>query len=123
MPAEPYPYEVNEYVWDRVREGPGIVIGLLEETDRFTVAEIVLPARKLGRVAHRRRDEICRYVHLLLPEDEAEAAETLVGGSVGRGLDLESQLGALLGRFAKRLKGARVERGIIRQPTPPPDAS
>jgi hypothetical protein len=120
VPTKPYKYRVHEYVWDRVRQGPAIVVGVLGGTNRLTVAEIVLPDRKLGRVAHRRPSELSRYVHMLVPEDEAEAAEVVLGGLVKRrGVGLiPDRLLDPLSAFTKRIKEAREERGIIHTPDP-----
>lgn len=109
-------FQINEYVWDRVREGSAIVIGFSEETGRYTVAEIVLPARKLGRVALRRAEELCRYVKLIVPEDEAEAAEIVLGGLTKRdgiGLIPEPMLEKIK-RITDRVRDGRVQRGIVR---------
>lgn len=73
-------YEVNEYVWDRPRRAPGVVIGVGVGADRpYTVAEIVLPRKHLGRVAHRREDELERYVNLAVPEQVVQRMYALWG--------------------------------------------
>jgi hypothetical protein len=105
-------FQINEYVWDRVREGSAIVIGFSEETGRYTVAEIVLPARKLGRVALRQAEELCRYVRLIVPEDEAEALDAVLGGTVSEAHP--NVLGDSLARFIKRLRDGRRDRGLLR---------
>jgi hypothetical protein len=105
-------FQINEYVWDRVREGSAIVIGFSEETGRYTVAEIVLPARKLGRVALRQTEELCRYVRLIVPEDEVEALDAVLGGTISEAHP--KQLGDSLGRFIKRLRDGRRDRGLLR---------
>jgi len=108
-------FQINEYVWDRVREGSAIVIGFSEETGRYTVAEIVLPARKLGRVALRQAEEICRYVRLIIPEDEAQAMGLTLGAVLADDADLQpKELAASLGRLKSRLQTARIERGLLR---------
>lgn len=110
--TDPPDFQINEYVWDRVREGSAIVIGFSEETGRYRVAEIVLPARKLGRVALRQADEICRYVRLIVPEDEVEALDVVLGGNMS--VIHPKRLGDSLGRFTRRLREARTARGIVR---------
>jgi hypothetical protein len=65
-------FDINEYVWDRTRDGPGVVVGydpLLPLP--YTVAEIN-EQRKLGRVGYRSDEALCRYVRLIVPEDEAQ---------------------------------------------------
>lgn len=66
--------QINEYVWDRTWDGPAIVTMLEIEAGatRYRVAEIN-EQRKLGRTAWRDRDQLCRYVRVLIPEDEALA--------------------------------------------------
>lgn len=113
MPVVPQPIEgssfsTNEYVWDHVWKGPAIVVGSLEEAGRLAVAEIVLPARRLGRVAHRRSDQISRYVRLLVPEDEAIQVE----GVLEWNLEFHHQGDPLLIEFNKRLRAACDARGI-----------
>lgn len=66
-------FALNEYVWDRTREGPGMVVGYDERLELpYTVAEIN-DQRKLGRIGFRSDATLCRYVRVLLPEDEAVA--------------------------------------------------
>lgn len=111
MSSEGYEYDLREYVWDCVWEGPAIIIGI--DGDRFTLAEIVLPARKLGRVAHRYHADICRYVHLLVPEGEA----CLLGEAVKHALSFApAETGpprSTLVKFKDRLYKALRERGVI----------
>jgi len=64
-------FDINEYVWDRTREGPGVVVGYDPRLSLpYTVAEIN-EQRKLGRVGYRSDETLCRYVRLIVPEDEA----------------------------------------------------
>lgn len=67
-------YRVNEYVWDRPRRGPAVVVAidLTAPPPIYTVAEIILSSRQLGRVASRREDELERYVNLSIPEKAAQ---------------------------------------------------
>lgn len=74
-------FEVNEYVWDCPRRGPAIVVGIdwTTGTPRYTVAEIILSSRRLGRVASRREDELERYVNLAVSEKGAQRLHSLLG--------------------------------------------
>lgn len=67
-------YEVNEYVWDCPRRGPAIIVAidLTTPTPIYTVAEIILSSRRLGRVARRREEELERYVNLSISEKAAQ---------------------------------------------------
>lgn len=76
-------FSVLEYVWDYVWGGPAMVIGFQDDPPRLTVAEIVQPDQSWGRVAHRLTKDVCRYVKVLFPEDEAETVEGALGASVG----------------------------------------
>jgi hypothetical protein len=107
-PVEWSTFSINEYVWDHTWKGPAIVVGSLEEAGRLAVAEIVLPARRLGRVAHRLPSEICRYVRLIVPEDEAAQVLRVVGSS----LDFDQRGDPLLTAFKGRLKAVCDARGI-----------
>lgn len=107
-PIEGSPFSLNEYVWDLVWKGPAIVVGSLEEAGRLAVAEIVLPARQLGRVAHRRPSEICRYVRLIVPEEEAMQ----VHGVLQWNLEFHHAGDPLLIPFNERLQAACEARGI-----------
>lgn len=102
-------FSVLEYVWDRVWDGPAIVIGFRDQT-RITVVEIVQPDLSLGRVAHRQLDEVCRYVKVILPEDEAQhlqvAAESVADKAVG---PMQNELSS----GAKRIMAARDRRGLL----------
>lgn len=72
-------FAVNEYVWDRVREGPAVIVQMPKEGEPYTVAEIIeYPTNHLGRLAHRGEADLCRYVKVLLPEDEAQDAARLL---------------------------------------------
>lgn len=103
-------FEHREYVWDRIWEGPAMVIGVDDVPDTYTVVEIVLPAQKYGRVARRSEKQLCRYVKLIVPEDEAEVAETLTGTAADI---LPGSAQPLADSFAKRVRKAREKRGII----------
>lgn len=103
-------FGLREYVWDRVWDGPAIVVSVDETTGIHTVTEIVLPAQKFGRVAHRSEDDLCRYVKLVIPEDEAEVAETLTGTAADI---LPEAVEPLADKFAKRVRKAREQRGIV----------
>jgi hypothetical protein len=68
-------FEINEYVWDRVRKGPAIVVGNDERVEGFpyTVAEIITTpfgTQNLGRIAYRTEIELCYYAKVVMPEDE-----------------------------------------------------
>lgn len=90
-------FAINEYVWDRTREGPGIVVGYDERLALpYTVAEIT-EQRRLSRIGYRSDDSICRYVRLILPEDEVQRLLRLSG-------DEESQ--------SPRLREGLEKRGI-----------
>lgn len=67
-------FGVNEYVWDCLRQGPAVVIGVDWTTGsvRYTVAEIILSSKSLGRVASRKEDELERYVNLAISESAAQ---------------------------------------------------
>lgn len=103
-------FGLREYVWDRVWEGPAIVVGVDEKTDLHTVVEIVLPNQKFGRTAKRWPADLCRYVKLIVPEDEAEVAETLTGTAADI---LPESVQPLADSFAKRVLRAREKRGIV----------
>lgn len=103
-------FGLREYVWDRVWKSPAIVVGVDETTGFHTVTEIVLPAQKFGRVARRSEYDLCRYVKLIVPEDEAEVAERLVGFSGDALTNMEKQL---CSDFATRTRSARLQRGIV----------
>lgn len=95
----------REYLWDRVRQGPCIVIGVHSETCRYTVAEIVGSPPKLGRVASRDEEQLCRYVKAIIPEDEArEAQKSLELNSMHEHSPVE--------RAARRIEEARIKRGV-----------
>lgn len=66
-------FEPREYVWDRVWESPAVVVSEPQGSPAsYTVAEID-QWRRLGRVAQRTENQLCRYVRVILPEDEADA--------------------------------------------------
>jgi hypothetical protein len=99
---------INEYVWDRIRERPGIVIGINEELELpYSVAEII-DAKKLGRVGYRKEEFLCRYVKLIVPEDEAKEALTLLEDAE----DWEYEKD-LTGKLASRIRDALVKRGVL----------
>lgn len=65
-------FEVREYVWDHVWDGPAIVLKADPEGAEYQVAEID-EQRRLGRVSWRPSGNLSRYVRVLLPESEAMA--------------------------------------------------
>lgn len=102
-------FSINEYVWDRLRDGPGIVVGISEILELpYSVAEITPDGKKLGRVGYRKDEGLCRYVKLIVPEDEAQLIlSTTVGASERAGPE-ELVAETLNGRVAEAL----VNRGI-----------
>lgn len=74
-------FSVNEYVWDCPRRGPGVVIGVDWTTGsvRYTVAEIILSSKRLGRVASRKEDELEPYVNIAVSEKGAQRLYALLG--------------------------------------------
>lgn len=106
-------FELREYVWDRVWKSPAMVVAFKEENERYTVVEIVSSQQKYGRVAKRVESDICRYVKLIVPEDEAELAERLVGFGVGEHMTKMER--ELADDFANRVLGARQRRGIVQK--------
>jgi len=52
-------FEINEYVWDRVRRGPAVVVGNDERVEGFPYT-----------VAYRTEIELCYYAKVVMPEDE-----------------------------------------------------
>lgn len=97
-------FQINEYVWDRLRDGPGIVVGINEELELpYSVAEITPDGKKLGRVGYRKDEKLCRYVKLIVPEDEAIRALDLLDTGSGIGLD---------DRLYERIEQALKQRGV-----------
>lgn len=101
-------YEDREYLWDRVRGGPCVVVGTKPDKALYVVAEIVGSPPKLGRVASRTEGELCRYVKAIIPEDEAFEAQVLLEQEE----DLLPLHESALGRAAVRIKKARELRGV-----------
>lgn len=104
VPVEGFDFAINEFVWDRVWRGPAVVVGT--QGDKLIVAEIIGETRGLGRVAHRDPDQLCRYVKLIVPEDEAAAVQAIDQSDAAWDSDLVSS-------FFARLKEARNRRGLV----------
>lgn len=101
---EGFDFALYEFVWDRTWGSPAVVVGT--EGDKLTVAEVIGETRDLGRVAHRLPEHLCRYVKLIVPEDEAAAVQQI-------GLSDEAWDVELTGAFFDRLLKARVRRGLV----------
>lgn len=100
-------YQEREYLWDRVRGGPCIVVGIKSDKALYVVAEIVGSPPKLGRVASRTEGELCRYVKAIIPEDEAFEAETILREATDWDYN-----GPLAKQAAGRIQEAREKRGV-----------
>lgn len=97
-------FQINEYVWDRTREGPGVIVGYTEGLPLpYSVAEITKNNNRLGRVGYRADRGLCRYVKLIVPEDEALRALDLSDTGAGNEVD---------DRYHQRVKRALKERGV-----------
>lgn len=75
-------FSANEYVWDCPRRAPGVVIGVDRRTNgsaRYTVAEIILSSKRLGRVASREEDELEPYVNIAISEKGVQRLYALLG--------------------------------------------
>ena len=105
-------FSINEYVWDKVREAPAVVIGDEERAEGhpYMVAEIVsnpFGNQTLGRIAHRTEADLCYYAKVVMPEDEVKLLLTLLGVIVPLG-----SLGPEAAASFERIKEQADKRGI-----------
>lgn len=100
-------FEFNEYVWDRVWDGPAIVVCVddrdPDDPKPYVVGEITRADKSLHRMACRTEEELCRYVSIKIPEDEA-----LI---LVRGVDADEHKGAW-SRGQDRIREGLELRGI-----------
>lgn len=66
-------FDINEYVWDLVWDGPAIVVGCDDKGKVYTIAEITRGSKSLGRVAERGLSSLSRYINVAIPELETMA--------------------------------------------------
>lgn len=104
-------FQINEYVWDKVRKGPGVVVGIDAATNSYTVAEIVENAgvNRLGRIASRWQWDLGMYVKVVMPEEEAQLLLGLVHSAMGKTPILEPTVADSFDRLTLSIQKRGIE--------------